>query len=163
MRNLFDILINANGFDAAGLDSNRRGLLSQNQIYSSKIPPGDDLVEGRVQMTEGLAQKVLNPRLPSREKLFVAAKEKIGEAAFDIAADLALDAIFCASGTDTSQSNSSSDDDENEDHEENIFVQPGYEIGGIRFAVSNRRLRCFNRGSQISWLLSTAQQSFDQH
>jgi hypothetical protein len=137
LRNLFAVLVNANGFDAQALESNRRGLLSQNQISGSKIALSPELAAGRVETAEGAAQKVLAPRLPSKEKFVAAAFDIAADVAFDIAANVALAAVFGSGGSSSSSDNSSSgDDDEDNGREENMFVQCAYEIQGIRFPVS---------------------------
>ena len=135
MQNLFQNLAQANGFDAAALESNRRGLLSQNQIYGLKTSIGTELTDGRAEMTEGAARKVLERKMPSKERLMNAGKEMLFDAAFDVAADVAFDAVFGTSDDNTTENDSSSD---KITRKENMFIRYVIEIQGVRFEVSKR-------------------------
>lgn len=135
MQNLFQNLAQANGFYAAALESNRRGLLSQNQIYGLKTSIGTELTDGRAEMTEGAARKVLERKMPSKERLMNAGKEMLFDAAFDVAADVAFDAVFGTSDDNTTENDSSSD---KITRKENMFIRYVIEIQGVRFEVSKR-------------------------
>jgi hypothetical protein len=135
MQNLFQNLAQANGFDADALESNRRGLLSQNQIYGLKTSIGTELTESRVEMTEGAARKVLERKMPSKERLMNAGKEMLFDAAFDVAADVAFAAVFGTSDDNTTENDSSSD---KITRKESMFIRYVIEIQGVRFEVSKR-------------------------
>ncbi len=80
-------------------------------------------------MIEGAAQKILEKRFSASK-----VKEMMGNAAFDVAADIAFDVVF---GANTHDDNSSS---ENEyDREDTMLAYNyAYEIQNMRFSVSER-------------------------
>ncbi|CAN5671874.1 hypothetical protein BH18ACI1_BH18ACI1_24040 [soil metagenome] len=131
MQNLFQNLAQANGFDADALESNRRGRLSQNQIYGLKTFVGTELTEGRAEMAEGAARKVLERKMPSKERLMNAGKEMLFDAAFDVA----VAAVFGTSDDNTTENDSSSD---KITRKESMFIRYVIEIQGVRFEVSKR-------------------------
>jgi len=124
--NLYRALADTNGFYGESLESNRRGLLSQTQIQKANSGINTDTAEGRVEMIEGTAEKILEKRF-SAPKI----KEMMGNAAFDVAADIAFDAVF---GANTDNTDSPSDDD---NRKETIMAYNyAYEIQNMRFNVS---------------------------
>jgi hypothetical protein len=136
---LFGSLAHTNGFHAEALESNRRGLLSQNQLRGSNTGISTDIAEGRVEMIEGTAQKIL-------EKKFSAPKLKgmMADAAFDLAAGFVFDAVL---GTNTDESNSSSDDDDKQE-DTMLAYNYAYEIQNMRFSVSERSYDALIEGVQ---------------
>lgn len=124
--NLYRALADANGFYGESLESNRRGLLSQTQIQKANSGINTDTAEERVEMIEGTAEKILEKRF-SAPKI----KEMMGNAAFDVVADIAFDAVF---GANTDNNDSLSDDDNRK--EIMMAYNYAYEIQNMRFDVS---------------------------
>ncbi len=135
--NLFRVLTDANGFNAEALESNRRGLLSQTQIQKADTGININLGEGRVEMVEGAARKIL-------EKSFSAPKIKgmMADAAFDVAADILFDAVLGAN----TDNNDSSSDDEDDKKDSMLAYKYAYEIQNMRFSVSERSYNALVEG-----------------
>ncbi len=139
LMNLFRILTDANGFYADALESNRRGLLSQIQIQKATTGFNTEIAEGRVEMAEGTAEKILEKRFSGKK-----IKGMMADAAFDAAADIVFDAVL---GTDTDNNNSSSDDNDNQE-DTMMTYNYAYEIQDIRFNVSERSYDALIEGVQ---------------
>jgi hypothetical protein len=137
--NLYRVLADTNGFYTESLDSNRRGLLSQTQIQKANTGINQDITEGRVEIVEGTAEKIIEKKI-SAQKI----KEMMTDGAFDLAADFVFDAVL---GTNTDGSNSSSDNDYDRDN--NLLdYNYAYEIQGVRFNVSERGYNALIEGVQ---------------